>query len=114
MGKVLERKKQLLWSVTEKDLVFKATRGSGKGGQKKNKTSSAIQCFHEPSGAMGEAEDFREQSRNKKLAFKRMAESKEFQAWAKMKTEAALGNIEITEADDTGKVFTRKVRHEEI
>ena len=110
----MNKKREVLWSVTEKDLIFKATRGSGKGGQKKNKTSSAMQCFHPPSGAMGEAEDFREQSRNKKLAFKRMAESKEFQAWAKMKTEAALGNIEITEADDLGTMRTRKVKHEEI
>lgn len=108
------RKKQLLFSVTAADCVFKDKRGSGNGGQKKNKTNSAIQCFHEPSGAQGEAEDYREQSRNRKLAFKRMAESIEFQTWAKMKADAAMGNIIIEENDDQGKPTKRKVRMEEI
>src|SRR5271154_6038653 len=74
-----DKKKQLMFSVTAKDCEFIDKRGSGKGGQKKNKTSSAIQCRHRPSGAMGEAEDHREQSLNRRLAFKRMAESVEFQ-----------------------------------
>jgi protein subunit release factor B len=108
------RKKELLFSVTAADCVFKDKRGSGKGGQKKNKTNSAIQCFHEPSGAMGEAEDHREQSLNRKLAFRRMAESTEFQVWAKLKADAAMGKVEIEEADDHGNPTKRKVRMDEI
>lgn len=108
------KKRQLLFSLTEKDFIFKEKRGSGKGGQKRNKTSSAIQCFHEPSGAMGESEDSRSQSQNKKMAFKRMTDTKEFKSWLKLKTEAALGNIQIEENDESGNSVKRKVRHEEI
>lgn len=108
------KKKQLLFSVTDKDLVFKAKRGSGSGGQKKNKTSSAIQCFHPPSGAMGEAEDSRKQSQNRRLAFERMAKSLEFIAWARFKADAAMGNIEIEEPDERGTMIKRKLRMDEV
>lgn len=107
-------KKQLLFRLTEKDFRFQAKRGSGAGGQKRNKTSSAMQCFHDPSGAMGEAEDAREQSQNKKMAFKRCTETKEFQAWLNMKIAAAQGHIEIEENDDLGNKTKRKLNHEEV
>lgn len=108
------KRKQHLFTIKEDAFVFKAKRGSGKGGQKKNKTSSAIQCFHPPSGAMGEAEDSRDQRENKKLAFKRCCETLEFQVWIKMKADAACDLIEITETDETGQTRTRKLNHEEI
>lgn len=108
------KKRQLLFRLTEEDFVFKAKRGSGKGGQKKNKTSSAIQCFHEPSGAMGEAEDAREQSQNKKLAFKRCTASAEFKSWLQLKIDAAMGKVEIEESDEKGIMRKRLLNHEEI
>lgn len=108
------KKKERLFTLTEDDFLFKAKRGSGKGGQKKNKTSSAIQCWHEPSGAMGEAEDAREQSQNKKLAFKRCTDTVEFKVWLQMKIDAACGNIEIEETDENGRNHRRKLNHEEI
>lgn len=107
-------KRERVFKLTEKDFIFKATRGSGKGGQKKNKTSSAIQCFHEPSGAMAECEDSRDQSQNKKIAFKRLTETIKFKAWLQLKIDAANGQVEIEEPDDFGVMRTRKVRHEEI
>lgn len=110
----MNKKREKLFTLTEKDFEFKFTRGSGKGGQKKNKTSSACQCFHRPSNSMGEAEDHREQTRNKKLAFERCTKTTSFQGWLKLKIEAALGNIEIEEADDFGTMRKRKVSHEEI
>lgn len=108
------KKKELLFRLTEKDFDFKAKRGSGKGGQKRNKTSSAIQCFHRPSGAMGESEDQREQSQNKKLAFKRCTDTLQFRAWLTMKTDAACGKIEITETDENGVERTRLLDHQEV
>lgn len=110
----MKPKKELIFSVTGKDCVFKDKRGSGNGGQKKNKTNSAIQCFHKPSGAMGEAEDHREQSLNRKLAFKRMASSVEFQTWAKLKADAAAGKVEIEEANSQGIMTKRKLRMDEV
>ena len=75
---IMMKTKERLFSVTAKDCDFEAFRGSGKGGQKKNKTSSAIRCRHRASGAIGKCESYREQSRNRKEAFRRMTDTKEF------------------------------------
>lgn len=80
--------KQLLFSVTKKDLRVEFYRGSGAGGQKRNKTSNACRITHIESGAVGKAEDERHQAQNKKLAFRRMINTKEFQSWLKVKAAA--------------------------
>jgi len=49
---------------SERDLVWKATRGSGAGGQKRNKTSSAVQMTHIPTGLNVRIETERSQRRN--------------------------------------------------
>lgn len=58
--------KQLLFSLTSSDFEWSYTKGTGSGGQKKNKTSSAVHCIHRPSGAHGYAEDSRSQHENKR------------------------------------------------
>jgi hypothetical protein len=78
--------KSLLFSVTLKDCKVEALRSSkGAGGQHRDKTSSAIRVTHEPSGATGFSQEYREQHRNKPLAFKRMSETSQFQVWVRMK-----------------------------
>ena len=108
------KERQLLFRLTEKDFIFQEKRGGGSGGQKINKTSSAIQCFHEPSGAMGESEESRKQSQNRKVAFEKCVKTPEFQTWLKLKIDAAKGDVEIEEPDDNGKRIKRKLRHEEV
>lgn len=54
--------------LLERDLTFKATRGSGPGGQHRNKTASAIQLTHKPTGIMVRAESEKSQHRNKEVA----------------------------------------------
>jgi protein subunit release factor B len=76
--------KQLLFTVSAHDCEWSYTRGSGNGGQKKNKTSSAVHCSHKPSGAHGYCEESRSQLQNKMTAFQRMADSKEFKTWHQM------------------------------
>jgi len=93
----IEKKKELLFSVTKNDLEWEYFRGSGKGGHKKNKTSSAVRCNHKLSGAVGRAEDSRSQSGNRKLAFRRMAESKEFQKWVQIESARVLGWLDEIE-----------------
>lgn len=83
--------KTLLFSVTAADCDWKYTRGTGNGGQKKNKTNSAVHCMHRPSGAHGYAEDHRSQHQNRSLAFERMAKSKEFEAWRQMESRRKTG-----------------------
>ena len=76
--------KEILFKITAKDCKWDYYRGSGKGGQKKNKTSSAVRCTHKASKAVGRAQDTRSQKKNKGLAFRRMFETKEFQNWLRM------------------------------
>ena len=49
--------KTLLFSVTAGDCKWDYYRGTGSGGQKKNKTSNCVRCTHTASGAVGKSED---------------------------------------------------------
>lgn len=93
-----------MFSVTADDCQWQFFKGSGDGGQKRQKTSSGARCTHEPSGAMGQATDTRSQLQNKKLAFKRMVDSNEFQAWLKLEIDCRQGKVEIEEADEKGRI----------
>lgn len=72
--------KQLLLSVTLKDCDVQTKRGSGKGGQNRNKRDTACRIVHRASGAVGESQEQRSQLQNKKAAFLRMAATPVFQA----------------------------------
>lgn len=61
-------------TVRKEDLRIETMRGSGKGGQHRNKTDSAVRITHIPTGEVGYSEDQRSQLQNKKTAFLRLAE----------------------------------------
>ena len=73
--------RELLFSVTLKDCDVDTFRAGGPGGQNQNKRDTGVRVTHRASGAVGTARDERSQLANKKLAFRRMAESRLFQAW---------------------------------
>src|SRR5690242_21674945 len=50
-------------------------RASGPGGQKRNKTSSAVRIRHEPSGLIVIAEESRSQHENRARALRRLREA---------------------------------------
>jgi protein subunit release factor B len=77
----LERKP--LFSITIKDCEIQTFRSGGKGGQNQNKVESGVRIIHHPSGARGESREHRDQLHNKRAAFRRMGESKEFKSWAR-------------------------------
>jgi protein subunit release factor B len=70
--------KEKVLSVTLKDCDVQTKRGHGKGGQHRNTRDTAVKIVHRASGAVGEAQDERSQLQNKRLAFRRMAESNKF------------------------------------
>lgn len=110
----MSRKKTKMFSVTAADCDWDVFRGSGNGGQKKQKTSSGVRCTHRASGAVGKATDSREQSENRKTAFVRMAETLEFKVWAKLKFDAGVGNIDIEEKTESGFLVKRKLGMDEV
>lgn len=96
------KKKKHIFSVTSKDLRIDTFRSGGKGGQNQNKVNSGVRITHDVSGAVGESREHRDQLANKKAAFKRMVESKEFQSWIALQKEIIFGNIKYEEADGKG------------
>ena len=63
--------------VRPEDLVERFVRSSGPGGQKVNKTSSAVYLKHVPSGIEVKAQSSRSQSHNRFLARRRLVEALE-------------------------------------
>jgi protein subunit release factor B len=82
--------KELLFSVTKKDFDIQTFCTGGPGGQAQNKIASGVRIVHKDSGAVGECREEREQSKNKKIAFKRLTSSDKFQLWLKIKTSEML------------------------
>jgi len=73
----------------------------GPGGSGKDTAQTGVRVVHKASNASGRATDTRSQTKNKQLAFKRMAESKEFKQWHKYECARRLGQaVEIDKAVD--------------
>lgn len=100
--------KELMFSVTAADCRFDYFRGTGKGGQKRNKTSSGVRCTHKASGAVGVSDDTRSQHENKRIAFVRMAESETFKNWHR--TEVARRSGDLAAAADYADTEIRSSR----
>lgn len=80
---------ELAFSVSINDCEVQTFRSGGKGGQNQNKRETGVRVIHHESNARGESRDERSQLQNKRLAFKRMVESKEFQLYIKMRVGEA-------------------------
>jgi protein subunit release factor B len=91
--------KKLLFSVTARDCDWSYTKGTGAGGQKRNKTSSAVHCTHRASRAHGYSEASRSQSENKRDAFVKMTETKEFKTWHRMEVMRQTGKLDELERE---------------
>jgi len=76
--------RELIVSVTRKDCDRQTFRGSGPGGQHRNKRDTGVRWIHRESGARGEASEKKSQHQNERVAWRRMAESPKFQLWLKM------------------------------
>ena len=60
--------------VLKHQVIVETYRSSGPGGQRKNKTETAVRLKHPPSGITVIATEHRSQSLNLKLAFERLRE----------------------------------------
>lgn len=71
--------RRLVLSVKAADCELQTFRCGGKGGQNVNTRDTGVRYIHHPSGARGESREERNQWQNRKIAFKRMLGTKEFQ-----------------------------------
>ena len=95
--------KEILFSLTAKDFDWEYTKGSGPGGQNRNKRETAVKCIHRPSGAVGQSCEERSQRQNREKAFERMAATDKFKSWHKRESARLLGIL-----DDFDKELERK------
>lgn len=70
---VLEEPRQIDVSIQIEDVDIETMRGSGAGGQHRNKTDSAVRARHRPTGIEVRCEAERSQLANKELAMKVLA-----------------------------------------
>ena len=87
------KEKVLLFSLTAKDFEFQTFCTGGKGGQHRNAKQNGVRCIHHASGAVGEHRDGRDQYLNRREAFTKCAESKEFKAWHHLEVMKKLGKL---------------------
>jgi peptide chain release factor 1 len=59
-------------TVRKEDMEISFYRGSGPGGQHRNKTDSACRMKHNPTGTVTQSEEHKRQGQNKKAAWERM------------------------------------------
>jgi peptide chain release factor 1 len=89
--------RELLFSVTKKDLKVETFKTGGSGGQGRDKRDTGVRITHPASGAVAVSSDSRQQSQNKKLAFRRLVETPKFKAWHRIETAHRLGHAVAAE-----------------
>lgn len=92
--------RKLLFSLSKEngDFIVQPFRGSGKGGQKRNKTASACRIIHPASGAISECQEERSFFQNRKKAFERLVNKEKFQKWLKQEIKIRTGERALMEA----------------
>ena len=58
--------------ILKKQVLLETYKSSGPGGQRKNKTETAVRLKHLPSGITVTATEYRSQAQNRKQAFERL------------------------------------------
>lgn len=97
--------RELLFSVTKKDLDVTWFSGKGAGGQNRNKCQNCCRIHHRDSGVIVTGQEERSRKQNLKNAFNRLIKHPKFKTWLRIRSgEAVLGikqeNIEINKIVD--------------
>jgi protein subunit release factor A len=77
--------RELLFSVTKRDLEITYFSGTVAGGQHRNKHQNCVRIKHPESGVMVTGQDQRSREQNLRAAFKRLANHEKFRQWLKLK-----------------------------
>jgi protein subunit release factor B len=80
-----DKTKELIFSVTKKDLDITYFSGSGGGGQHRNKHKNCVRMRHAESGAMTTGQDHKSRTQNQKDAFTKLGKHLLFVQWCKFR-----------------------------
>ena len=95
--------------ISDEDLDVVAYRGSGPGGQHRNKSSTAIRLTHRPSGLVTSAEDSRSQWQNLQSAKAKLAEAlRGARDSEQMGAMSEQRNAQIRSCERSAKSFTHR------
>jgi protein subunit release factor B len=89
----MEKKHLFTLSKAHGDFVVTPYRGSGKGGQKRNKTMSGCRITHPATGLFSECEEERYFEVNKRRAFERLCNKPEFIKWMNLEIARREGKL---------------------
>ncbi len=92
-------KRELLFSVTKKDLKVDWYSGKGAGGQHRNKHQNCCRIRHKDSGAMATAGEERNRKANLEKALKRLTENIKFKLWITKRVYEISEQAKIDEAE---------------
>ena len=102
-------------TIAEQDGEFSAVRGSGPGGQNRNKVNSAVILKHKPSGIVVRCESERSQHQNKRIAMRmleeRLSSSEQCRA---AEVEAAERRAQVGSGERGDKRRTIAVQRDEV
>ena len=84
-------KRQLLFSVTKKNLIITWFSGKGAGGQYRNKHQNCCRIKHPDNGVIVTGQEERSQKQNLKNAFNRLANHPKFRAWIRIRASEEEG-----------------------
>lgn len=80
----MRKEKDLIFSLTKKDLKISYFSGSGGGGQHRNRHNNCVRIHHPESGVTVQATEHKSLMQNKTLAFKRLVGDEKFSNWLKV------------------------------
>lgn len=90
-----------IFSVTIDDCRVECLASTGgAGGQNKNRRHTAVRITHPTSGAVGFSADERDQLQNKRVAWRRMADTKLFKLWHRIEVSRRITGKSIDQIVD--------------
>jgi len=111
-----DKNKELILSLSKsnKDFIVQPFKGSGKGGQKRNKTMSACRIIHPASNTTSECQEERSFEQNKRKAFQRLIEKDSFQKWLKLEVAKKSGILDLINKKIEKEMNTNNIKVEGI
>jgi len=92
--------KELLFSITKKDLVINFFSGTGKGGQYRNKHMNCVRIRHVDSGAIATGQSNRNQAANIREAMENLVNNPKFKVWHNKKVNEIINQKTLEQIVD--------------